>query len=275
MKKLAPKTARQIRGSAAIRVAYQKKLIAMVDDVHASVLYWIRARYRQNESRITGDASPSMSLRREIEALIRRWGRKLRDVPDTMAGWFAKQTNGYTSRAVTAALKDAGFTVKLKNTRRVNDIVQANIASNVQLIKSIPSTYLSKVETIVNQGVVAGRDLGSIVEGIEALHSVTRDRAKMIARDQVNKATQAMTKARYEDLGITKAIWQHNAGGKTFRESHVKMDGKVFDLEKGMYDPSVEDFIQPGFLIACRCSYRPYLPEFGSVGKDEEGAKTA
>jgi SPP1 gp7 family putative phage head morphogenesis protein len=119
---------------------------------------------------------------------------------------------------------------------------------------------------------MAGRDLGGITAEIDSIHGKMLDRVKLIARDQTNKATNAMTKARYEELGIEKAVWQHNAGGKTFRESHVKMDGEVFVLADGMYDPDEETNIQPGELPFCRCSYRPYLPEFGSVGKAEEAA---
>jgi uncharacterized protein with gpF-like domain len=187
-----------------------------------------------------------------------------------MARWFATQNGKYTLHAVNAALKEAGFTVKLQNSRRVQDIMRASMHENVALIKSIPAEYLAKVEGIVNRGVMAGRDLGSIVEGIQELEQVSLKRAKMIARDQANKATQTMTKARYEELGITRAIWQHNAGGKTFRETHVEMNGIEFDLKEGLYDPAVGEFIQPGFLINCKCSYRPYLPAFGSVGEEDE-----
>ena len=89
-----------------------------------------------------------------------------------------------------------------------------------------------------------------------------------------------MTKARYEDLGIEKAVWQHTAGGRTFRETHVEMDGKVFELAKGMWDMDAlgkkgGSFVQPVECVNWRCSYRPYLPEFGSVGKDEEAQKKA
>ena len=41
-----------------------------------------------------------------------------------------------------------------------------------------------------------------------------------------------------------------------------EMNGKKFDLEKGMYDPDVEDYIQPGELPYCRCCFKAILPGF-------------
>jgi SPP1 gp7 family putative phage head morphogenesis protein len=264
-------TLRQIRGSAAIEAAYRKKLLKILDEVHTSTLYWIRARYRQYESRIVGDAAPASALAKEIKELFTGWGKALKDTPTRVAEWFAKTQKKYTDTAMKAALKSAGFTVQLKNTRRVNDIMRAAVNSNVGLIKKIPAEYLTRVETLVNQSVLAGRDMETIIEGIEKIHESGRAGAIIVARDQVNKATQAMTQARYEDFGIKRAVWRHNAGGsKTYRPTHLEMDGEQFDIEQGMYDPDVGDYIQPGFLINCRCSYQPVIEGIDVVRPDAE-----
>jgi uncharacterized protein with gpF-like domain len=280
-----PVILRPIRENAAIELAYRKKLTALTDEMRKSVKYWITTRYGRQEARITNDASPAFSMATELKRLIRRWERKFSDTADHIAKWFADKNNIYTKQAMLKALKDAGFTVEPRNTRRVNDLLRAVIESNAGLIKSIPAQYLDRVQSAVNLGVMNGRDLGGIVAEIDRLGEVTHKRAVMIARDQSNKATNAMTRARYEDLGIVKAVWQHNAGGSmTFRDGHltksgkatddhVSLDGKVFDLAKGMYDPFLGRNIQPGECVNCKCSYRPYLPEFGSVGKDEEEAR--
>jgi SPP1 gp7 family putative phage head morphogenesis protein len=267
-----PKTLKTIRESAAIAAAYRKKLLAMLEELHNSILYWISANYRQQEGRIVGDASPSEALAAALRRLTRRWQTKLKHTPELMAKWFAEQNGAYTAVAVKGALKAAGITVPLRNTRAVNNIMRSIINQNVGLIKTIPQEYLARVEGIVQRGVMAGRDLGYVRKQLAKNFEVSERRAEMLARDQSNKAGQAMTKARYEDLGITRAIWQHNAGGKTFRNSHVEMNGEEFDLAQGMYDPEAGDYVQPGELINCRCSYRPVLPEFGGAGKERQAA---
>jgi hypothetical protein len=38
------------------------------------------------------------------------------------------------------------------------------------------------------------------------------------------------------------------------------MDGKKYDVEKGMYDPAVGKFVFPGELPNCRCLSRSVIP---------------
>jgi hypothetical protein len=38
------------------------------------------------------------------------------------------------------------------------------------------------------------------------------------------------------------------------------MNGKRYDVAKGMYDSAVKKFIWPGELISCRCQGRSVLP---------------
>ena len=45
-----------------------------------------------------------------------------------------------------------------------------------------------------------------------------------------------MTDAR-PDLRIREAIWMHSHAGKKPRPEHVKMDGKTYNITKGMWDP--------------------------------------
>jgi len=40
------------------------------------------------------------------------------------------------------------------------------------------------------------------------------------------------------------------------------MDGKKYDVAKGMWDPAVREYIFPGQLINCRCFSRSVIPGF-------------
>lgn len=80
-----------------------------------------------------------------------------------------KVAKKFTQRAKQSAtvslkqiLKEEGFTVNFRLTRQMNDILQATIAENVNLIKSIHTAYFEQVQTIVMQGVKNGRDMDYI-----------------------------------------------------------------------------------------------------------------
>lgn len=163
-----------------------------------------------------------------------------------------------TDSAFRAALKDAGWSVEFKMTPAMNDALQASIAENVGLIRSIPAQYLQQVEGIVMRSYSAGRDLETMVKELNALYPKASHRAVLIARDQSNKANAVVNRTRQLELGITEAIWMHSHAGKEPRPDHVAADGKRFKVAEGCLISG--KYLQPGTEINCRCASRAVLP---------------
>ena len=100
----------------------------------------------------------------------------------------------------------------------------------------------------------------------EELHKqfgVTERRARMIARDQTNKATNNLSRQRLLSYGINKGIWMHTASGKTYRETHALdhtqggMDGAEYFIDEGCYDPNPTyktTFNRANWLTAIVCA---------------------
>lgn len=256
------KVLRPVRPNLGIQSQYQKKLEAMIDAMHKSLVYWISAVYRANppHAGMASDASPAMTMRKATQKLSRRWLKAFSDAAPKMAAHFADKSMGNAQTSMKSILKDAGFSVEFKMTRAANDGYQAVIGENVGLIKSIAQKHLSDVEGLVMRSVQHGRDLGALTDQLEARYGVTRRRAAFIARDQNNKATAIMDKIRSKELGIKTAIWVHSGGGKDPRESHMDADGEEYEIETGMQIDG--EFIMPGELPNCRCVKRNIIPGF-------------
>jgi SPP1 gp7 family putative phage head morphogenesis protein len=141
-------------------------------------------------------------------------------------------------------------------------VVDATVAENVSLIRSIPEKYLGDVQTSVMQSVKAGRDLATLSKDLRKNYGVSYRRAALIARDQNNKATSALMRVRQVDLGLEKGVWLHSHAGKEPRPTHLANHGKKFDLKEGWFDPDprVRKRILPGELINCRCVWKPVVP---------------
>lgn len=269
-------TARGALPSSAIKADYQKALTSLVEEMRDSVLWWIKARYRAREDEIVvaEDKSPSRDLEQEINELFRQWEKRFDDFAKIRARSFGRRANTNTTRQLYNAMKEAGLTVRFKNSRRVNNMLQSIIAENTGLITSIPRDSMSKVRTIVMQGVQNGRDMSFIADEIQERFKKTRNEAVRIAVDQTNKATEAISRARCEDIGVTHGFWVHRSGSKNPRESHVKMNGKRFKLSEGLYDYSVGYNVKPGELIWCRCTFKLDLSTIGAgVAMDNMGRR--
>ena len=230
---------RSVQPNAGLAAYYKRRLASMIRAMHRSVMWWVAAAYRKAPPAMAQDA-PADNLARTVASLKRRWQANFDEAAEQLADWFAKDVEKRSSAALKRILKNGGYSVKFRMTKEMRDVLEATIQQQVGLIKSIPQKYLGDVEGAVMRSVQAGRDLEGLTKELEASYGVTRKRAAFIARDQNNKATGAMVRARQQELGLEYAIWMHSHAGKEPRPTHVKMNGKRFKIEEGMYD-SAED----------------------------------
>lgn len=84
--------------------------------------------------------------------------------------------------------------------------------------------------------------------------------SKFVARNQVANFNSFTNKIRYQNLGITEAVWV-TAGDERVRPCHAVRDGKVFKLDEGLYSSCDGKTLLPGLDYNCRCIYKPIIPE--------------
>lgn len=252
------KTLRPTRPNAGIRAWYQKQLDEAIAEMHASILYWLKAEYRK--AGIAQDANPAVMMRDAMRKLGNRWERYFDQMADKLAARFVQRSLDGVDVSLRSAFQDMGMTVEFKMTEAMRTGFQAVLGEQVNLIKSIPEQYLTQVETLVMQSVQRGRDLATLTSGLKDRFGLTKKRAALIARDQNNKATAVLSSIRSRDLGITEGIWRHSHAGKHPRPEHVAADGKRFDLAKGMFLEG--EWVLPGEAINCRCTYSPVISGF-------------
>ncbi len=256
-----PKTLPPTRANAGIEAAYRAALDRLIREMQASITYWLRARYRQNEpeiAKLAQDQTPAAELQSAVQHMARRWQKRFNDFSLQQATRFAKAAGSYSDAAFRGALRKSGMSIQLKESPAILDAYQAIVNENVALIKSIPSQHFTEIEGLVMRSVQHGRDLEFLSKELEARYGVTRRRAALIARDQSNKATAVMTRVRQQEIGITEAIWLHSHGGKHPRPEHVKADGKRYEVAKGMLIEG--EWIWPGEKINCRCVAKAIVP---------------
>jgi SPP1 gp7 family putative phage head morphogenesis protein len=230
-----------------------------VSSMNSSLIYWLSAAYKQSGA-MALDASPAMEMRAAMGRMASRWQKNFDKGADRLAVWFAQKNKNYADAALKGILKEAGFSVSFSMTPRMTNMMDATVAGNVSLIKSIASQHLARVETLVMDSVQSGRDLGALAKSLEQQFGVTKRRAAFIAKQENNKATMAISRTRQADLGITKGIWRHSAAGREPRKSHVSANGKLFDLNKGLYLDGA--WTMPMELFHCRCTWSPVIAGF-------------
>ena len=254
---------RAARPNVGLQYAYRRRLDDLVRAMNDSVTYWLRAAFKSDPPKMAADALPAKELQAAMRRLGGQWERNFDEAAPKLAEWFGRAASKRSDAALRAILKKGGISVEFRQTAASRDILQATINANVSLIKSIPEQYLTQVEGMVMRSVQTGRDLGQLTKEIEEQYGVTRRRAAFIARDQNNKCTSAVQKARQLELGLDEGIWMHSGGGKHPRPKHVAADGTRFKLSKGMKIGDKGQWVMPGEEPNCRCVWRAVVPGFG------------
>ena len=246
------------RPNVGVRVAYQARLDKLIDQMGRSYQRAIGAAWRRKPPVMAQDESPAAALREVLNRLGREWEARFAEFASVEGRRFTKEAFRSADHSFAASLKKAGFSIQFKMTAAANDLTQATIAEQVGLIRSIPEQYHTQVQGIVMRGVTVGRDAQVIADGLQHQLGVVKRRAVVIARDQTNKATATITRARQAEIGITEAVWLHSSGGKQPRPEHVAFSGKRYEIAKGAYLEGV--WTWPGYEINCRCVSKSVIP---------------
>lgn len=275
MRRPKPKVLNPVHPNAGIRAKYRRRILALVDEMTHSYQFWIEQAYARTPPAIAQDAGysaktkakiklSSKELEQALKKLAKRWQDRFAEAAPKLAGWFATAVDKRSHLALMHILRKGGWTVNLKITPALRDVIHASVIENVSLIRSIPEQFHTQIEGMVMRSVIAGRDLAPLTQDLQRHFKVTRRRAELIARDQNNKATAAITRARYLDIGVEEAIWLHSHGGNKPRPTHLANTGKRFNVAEGWYDPDprVRRHIHPGELINCRCVCKPVVKGF-------------
>ena len=251
-----------VHPNAGLEMEFRRRLLKIIRQMNVETVETLSVAFRAHEpALLASDADPADALRRAMADLSKQWTARFDEAAEELGAYFAQAASARTDAALKAILRKSGFSVKFKVTAAQRDVLKATVQANVQLIRSIPEQFLGQVEQSVMRSVQTGRDLGALTKDLETHFGVTRRRAALIARSQNNMATAALSKARFQELGITHARWVHSQGGKSKRASHVKAsaDKVVYEISSGWYDPDEGKSIQPGELPNCRCVARPII----------------
>lgn len=227
------------------------------------------------------------SIQRNVLSKLSQWDRSIiRDSahfdvdPNDVANAFRdvrfEVTEEYPPDAINRIARRMGVTVEQFNARVLKEGLRRVIgidvffsdvalqqqlslfaAQNTNLITSLVDDTLSKTYGQIIQGFATGDRFEEIQKTITSYINPdvgnVASRARLIARDQVNKLNGQINATRQSELGIVEYIWRTSLDERV-RESHRAKEGRKY-----RWDDPPSDTGHPGDDIQCRCYAEPVL----------------
>ena len=237
------------------------------------------ARAKQKTGKVVYVRRDLESVSAEIDAIISQnlgeWvtslGQAVSEAVKRYARTVLLEVSADQKRALTVSgfpvqVIDDTWTVPVIRGRYVSAQAQLQIEKLAQeATDSICRGYangIEQVRQVLLESLEKGQDLRELARAISLVDVVRKRRSEFDAIDVSNRFVQSVEMANSMALGIRQGIWIHVPGAYTSRETHKHFNGKVFDLDKGIYDPDYKGFVRPGELRFCRCIYRQVLPNW-------------
>lgn len=182
---------------------------------------------------------------------LRLNNKHIRDLEQLVQGYF-DSTSTFSRAQTLRQIKSMIGVDAFPRETQLQVMLNTFTRENVSLIKSITGGYVDSVVGIIQRRVRAGDRPAAIEEEVRKRFSTTKNKARLIARDQVNKLNGSLTRMRQTSLGVEEYIWRTSRDERV-RASHLELEGRKFRWDD---PPSVG---HPGQDVLCRCSAEPVI----------------
>lgn len=245
-------TLKATKPSFAIRRDYENKLKALSEAINNSVSYFAIANLAKNI-----DKNAPTQLRFRLNALLKQWDSKVSEIAKKWARKFSKQIGDYTDLSIKNNISgdyDISKALAIKPLA-IKESLKATYESNLLLIKSIPRDIIERYQQGFMQG-IANFDREALTNLALQYGDISARRAKMIARDQTSKATNAYHNARACELGFEYYVWNTSKDERVSKGDggHIHLQGRIYKYsEPTAIVDSYGNKGHCGSRVNCRC----------------------
>jgi uncharacterized protein with gpF-like domain len=258
-----------INPSAAIRRWYESQMAVitrtMIEEYRSEIKKALEAP--SVEKLFATDAAATNALTGAMTKLGLRWKKIFSAFAERTSADFMRRVEEGATKQTLMSLSTAGIDQpRAAYSSNVANTLQAGQLFNDTLIKGIQADVHEKVHNAVMLSLTSPNPEEQGQPGIEkALKDIggfSKERIRLISEDQTSKMYASLS----DENGIEEFEWAHSSAGKHPRESHKKMDGKIFKLDDprlwqvgGEFDLKKGDLGPPGWAIRCRCRKIPII----------------
>lgn len=243
----------RIRENISLEREYERKIKKLSNDILKSFAFWLKPKIKGNDKGwLIKDGEKegiAKALILELDKLSEYWNDKVEEASNKLA---ARQTDKIKN-FIDFKYKKAGFIVKSDHFTK--EVVRAQIAQQVDLIKSIPREIKERFQSVLLNN-LNGLSKESLEGYIKTIDGISRRRAKTIARDQTQKALNNLIRAKAAQYGGEYYEWQTSKDERVSKGygGHKVLQGRIYKYnDSSAIIDSYGNKGHPGDRVNCRC----------------------
>lgn len=251
---------------------YWRALRSMEEWLLAKIPTWLSPALEVAQSRVDGAARLD-DLQSNVSGALSTLQQSLQE-RFTEAGIahlirpHGQKVDDQHRRAFQTALRSLVGVEVLESENIRGPILDGWVAENVDLITTIRDEAIPGMAADIEQAFAQGLRHEDLLkkwqrEGLPVERGTLRQRARVIARDQISKLNGQLTEHRQGKAGIDEYDWMSVADGARVRPLHRQLHG----TRRKWSDPHPTEG-HPGHAIQCRCTARAVIDLDALLGND-------
>lgn len=229
------------------------------------------SKVMEGATRLIGQAVNAGTSRAEVLALIRnqiaqskrRYEQAAVSLPQSMTASLSARGKDQVQNMIKRSL-GVDFATIIDGPAVAEQLATAQL-SNAQLITKLPEEHWARVVQSVSDN-YDGTLNGSLTQRLREVNGISKNRAKVIARDQTSKLSGALNGIRQQEAGIDEYAWRNSRDsrvvgnpsglyptGSAKHRDHWSREGKRYKWSEPPPDG------HPGQPILCRCRPEPVI----------------
>lgn len=176
------------------------------------------------------------------DSTLRQWAQQMIGNVNNVSKKNIKKVTQIADLEIEPLMRDGELTPYFDNV----------VDENVGLIRSIPKGQIDSFKNALVSAITQDLPQDKIRKIIQKNFDVTRDKARLLARDQTNKLNGRLNQYRQQQLGGKRYRWR-TSGDERVRVNHKKVNGKTFYWSDPPKVGTQGQRHHPGQDFQCRC----------------------
>ena len=202
------------------------------------------------------------SVRKVVEAFKGKFLSQFLLKSDKIVSKWLDLTDKSVKKSIYEALSVAPSNIADIRSQKYREALKMITNRNMQLIKNATTQTITNIENIVYDSVLNNQPVEQLANDLNQQLRIARNKAKLIATDQTNKAKRSLSQMAQQENGVKFFLWRTKEDDRvsTGYGGHKQLNGKIYAWNEPENYPIIDSYGHKGLpsqRVNCRCVASP------------------